>query len=135
MSAYDEPNIRTEHVQSDSLTDELRKRLAAFQNYTASWGYPMNQDAHYRGLNNVTKDVQTYVNSKLLALKESMPEKRKLFEPVTKRPVNNIGDKVWIDIDADLKGSLAFIQDNGYNQAIDTVTALIDGVIGENYGG
>src|SRR6187549_2774553 len=45
-----------------------------------------------------------------------LPEKRKLIEPVTKREVGD-NDRVGIDLDADTKGSLVFIQDNGFNSA------------------
>lgn len=56
---------------------------------------------------------------------EMLPGKRKLIEPVTKRPVTEIGDKVGIDLDADIKGSLKFIQDNGYNQALSDMEAKL----------
>lgn len=58
-------------------------------------------------------------------LLDLLPEKRKLIEPVTKRLVNNIGDKVGIDLEADTRGSLKFIQDNGFNQAIDQLRQAI----------
>lgn len=59
-------------------------------------------------------------------LEEIEGKKRKLIEPVTKRVVADIGDKVGIDLDADTKGSLVFIQDNGFNQALDEVKAIIE---------
>jgi hypothetical protein len=41
--------------------EDLRKRLAIFQNYTASWGFPMNQEAHYKGLDIVEADMQKII--------------------------------------------------------------------------
>jgi hypothetical protein len=58
-------------------------------------------------------------------LKKAIPEKRKLFEPVTKRPVGP-GGKAMIDLLADREGSLIFIQDNGYNQAIDDLLTNLE---------
>lgn len=43
--------------------EDLRKRLAIFQNYTASWGFPMNQEAHYKGLDIVEADMQKIINT------------------------------------------------------------------------
>lgn len=68
---------------------------------------------------------QSQTSNLLDTLLEAMPEKRELFEPVTKRPVHDIGEKVGIDLDADTKGSLKFIQDNGYNQALTEVETII----------
>lgn len=57
----------------------------------------------------------------LAALEEIMvaakPEKRELAEPVTGRPVS-YGDKVTVDVEADPKGSLIFVQNNGFNMAL-----------------
>lgn len=69
--------------------------------------------------------LATQRNNLLAEILEELPEKRKLVEPVTKRPVDNLGDKVEIDVDADMRGSLIFVQDNGFNQALDEITALI----------
>lgn len=55
--------------------------------------------------------------------------KRDLVEPVTKRPVKHVGDKVGIDLEADLHGSLKFIQDDGYNQAIDCYDEALHQVV------
>lgn len=55
-------------------------------------------------------------------------KKRELFEPVTNRLVSD-GDKVGIDLEADQRGSLKFIQDNGYNMAVDDVHGVIDAEI------
>ena len=57
-------------------------------------------------------------------VKECIKTKRELVEPVTKRTVTD-GDKVGIDLDVDLKGSLKFIQDNGYNQAIEDISKAL----------
>jgi hypothetical protein len=68
----------------------------------------------------IDKLVQLFAQQKAALLKrleEKGPEDRQLVEPVTKREVKTVGDKVGIDLDADLKGSLTFIQNNGFNQA------------------
>lgn len=51
-----------------------------------------------------------------------------LFEPVTRREVF-MGDKVGIDLDADVKGSLIFIQDNGKNTLRAEQRQSIDSII------
>ena len=48
---------------------------------------------------------------------EAKPEKRELIEPVTGKPVSR-GDKVTFDVEADPRGSLIFVQNNGYNMAL-----------------
>lgn len=48
---------------------------------------------------------------------EAKPEKRELIEPVTGEPVSS-GDKVTVDVEADPRGSLIFVQNNGYNMAL-----------------
>lgn len=63
--------------------------------------------------------------SELITSIEAGLEKRQLVEPVTKREVTD-GDIAGIDLDADPKGSLKFIQDNGYNQALLEVKALLN---------
>lgn len=63
------------------------------------------------------------------ALLECVPEERELIEPVTKRKVTT-GDKVGIDLDADTRGSLKFIQDNGFNQARQQVLDNIERLFG-----
>ena len=52
-------------------------------------------------------------------------KRRKLYEPVTNRVVT-IGEKVQIDLEADPRASLKFVQANGHNQAIDTVRTILE---------
>lgn len=70
----------------------------------------------------LTKELQRERDRILAAL----PQKRTLIEPVTKRVVTERGDKVGIDLDVDRNGSLIFIQDNGFNMALDQVTKAIN---------
>ena len=49
---------------------------------------------------------------------EAKPEKRELIEPVTGESVSS-GDKVTVDVEADPRGSLIFVQNNGYNMGLD----------------
>lgn len=48
---------------SEELKEKLRKELRVFQDYTASWGYPMNSEVHRTGLDKA--------EAKLLELFES----------------------------------------------------------------
>lgn len=60
--------------------------------------------------------------AEILAL---IPDNRELYEPVTQRMVAS-GDKVGIDLEVDPRGSLKFVQDNGYNQALNQVRSAIE---------
>lgn len=73
--------------------------------------------------------IQSHIKSLLAAERQAIKaavEKRELVEPVTHRIVTEVGDKVGIDLDADLKGSLKFIQDNGFNMALDQFHKIIE---------
>ena len=61
------------------------------------------------------KQAITSLTKELVA--EAKPEKRELIEPVTGKPVSR-GDKVTFDVEADPRGSLIFVQNNGYNMAL-----------------
>lgn len=46
--------------------NNLRKRLKIFQDYTASWGYPMDQKAHVTGLEIAVKDIEVLLDQSYL---------------------------------------------------------------------
>lgn len=59
---------------SEELQQSINKKLRIFQDYTASWGYPMNQDAHYKGLATAEKDIMQLIadhDAKLYAALEA----------------------------------------------------------------
>ena len=55
---------------SEELKEKLRKELRVFQDYTASWGYPMNSEVHRTGLDKA--------EAKLLELFESYAKEREI---------------------------------------------------------
>jgi hypothetical protein len=55
------------------------------------------------------------------------PEKRTLYEPVTKKEIGP-GESGMMDLNKDQRGTLVFVQDNGYNQAVDDIVAAITNV-------
>lgn len=110
------------------------------------WGSPMSVDKEVvkalqdRGIPYLTaidiwhENIKVVIAQHDAALKQKLLEalpKRDLFEPITKRKVAAVNDLVRIDVDADRKGSLVFVQDNGYNQAIDKVLEVIQSIFKE----
>jgi hypothetical protein len=84
----------------------------------------------HRGSSVATLDLVNELEAAIAAaIREAAPEKRKLYEPVTKHEVKE-GGAATIDLLMDKKGSLIFIQDNGYNQAIDEYTASLTARLG-----
>ncbi len=59
---------------------------------------------------------------------ERLPVNRKLYEPVTKREVGP-GGSATMDLGKDQKGTLVFVQDNGYNQAVDELRAALQAML------
>ncbi len=59
---------------------------------------------------------------------ERLPKNRKLYEPVTKREVGR-GGSAMMDLGKDQKGTLVFVQDNGYNQAADEARAALQAML------
>lgn len=78
-----------------------------------------NNRDHEQG--NLDKLIAQLVNSKLLALKEGLPKKV------------NVEDEYYLGR-LRVKREPANMKADGWNTAIDNITALIDGVIGENHG-
>jgi hypothetical protein len=114
---------------NDKQTPEQRLEAAIdtalldFNNFLVWESQQDWQDDYDRKANR--KNSQDRAKAAILAavtaeLRALVPEKRRLFEPATKREVLP-GGKAMIDLSADKKGSLMFIQDNGFNQAIDKI--------------
>ena len=66
-------------------------------------------------INGRLKQAITSLTKEMVA--EAKPDNRELIEPITGKPVSR-GDKVTFDVEADPRGSLIFVQNNGYNMAL-----------------
>lgn len=100
------------------LKDELIEQLVDLEVY----------DHHGLKYQLKSIDIDEYVAQILQTVANHLPEKRKLIEPVTNREVSD-NDKVGIDLDVDTRGSLVFIQNNGFNQAIQEMKDILEGKV------
>ena len=70
---------------TEGVDKQIEKELRIFQDYTASWGFPMNQKAHYEGLEIVVKKITAILASQqsdLIATVRSRLEKKSDNHPV-----------------------------------------------------
>lgn len=113
------------------MTHPIEDRLdAILEDYYENAFTETETTAQLTGSLNEAKQALLTLMREIVA--EGKPEERELIEPVTKRIVTH-GDKVGIDLEADTRGSLKFIQDNGYNQALrDYERRLREMIGGEN---
>lgn len=66
------------------MSKTLDEIVKAFQDYTASWGYPTNQDAHDRGLEVHKQTILDWVNDEVVGEDETSnarPDKLKQSAP------------------------------------------------------
>lgn len=127
MSEPTMPTLSNEELKHDIIADVSNSYYETLKNEPEYINMTFEQlGAVCRDL--ATVDVNTLIATQNTALLKELlgaTRERVLYEPVTNRIVNT-GDKVGIDLDVDTKGSLKFIQDNGYNQAVTEFTKVIN---------
>lgn len=115
---------------SEGLLKRINAILAMHANYLQNQGGSVkfqmsSEDATIELMQLLAAQNNATYEAVMEAIKD-----RELYEPVTKRVVKP-DDKAMIDLAKDQRGSLVFIQDNGYNQACAELRQSIAKIFGK----